>query len=182
MPVLHEETEEEVAARLAEEERDRLFQERAREAEARAAQEREAEARQQQEREAEARRLAEEEAERQAAKARRQAMARINAALDTIDHADPMLIAEVRAQRNVRGTRLVEQRVAAPSLGGLLPGQMDQIGREEAARQRGWENEQRARAAWVDDQADVIKRLCSGQSEENQRLIRAQFAAQKARG
>ena len=122
------------------------------------------------------------EAEARSARERQKEVARLMTALDLLDYADPLLLSDARQRRAIRGARLLEQRATKPSLGGLLPQQMEQIQREEASREQGWRNEQMARERWVEDQEDVIKRLCAGQSPENAAQIRAQFNAQKARG
>ena len=153
MPLEYERTEEEVAERAAEAERDRLLAERVREAEARAA------------------------------ASRKKELGRIIAALDLLDAAPGELLRQAREVRAVRGGPLYNglKPPPGPSLGGLLPEQMEEIQRRQASAEAGWRNEQAARARWVADSEDVIKRLCAGQTPQNQAQIRAQFAAQKAK-
>lgn len=98
-----------------------------------------------------------------------------------LEEANPTELANLKAYRAVAGVPLQEQRVAQPSLGGLTSDQMELIGRQAAAAERAHEADVASRARWLDEQEAVIKRLCAGQTESNQRAIRATFQAMKNR-
>jgi hypothetical protein len=114
-----------------------------------------------------------------AAQERMAAKDRIREALEVIEAADGMLLGEVKAEFAIRGTSLVEQRVAAPSLGGQTPANMERIAREIASQERARQADVSARTRWVSSQEETIRQLEAGQSEESKRLIRAQFYAQR---
>lgn len=99
----------------------------------------------------------------------------------TLEEADPMELANLAAYKAVAGVPLTDQRPSEPSLGGLTPDQMELIKRQQLAAERAHEADMASRARWAESQEDTIKRLCAGQTESNQRAIRATFAAMKNR-
>jgi hypothetical protein len=149
MPLTFEENEDDRASREADEAADQLFEQRVRAA-----------------------------AEHAALNRRRQAE-EIRRAQELLDRADPQLLAEERYRKAVAGCDLLAQRASPPSLGGLTAQQMQQVAREEKAKEQAWKNERNARERWVASQEEVIEKLSAGQSEDNKRLIRQQFYAQR---
>jgi hypothetical protein len=99
-----------------------------------------------------------------------------------LERAAPMLVAELRYRKAVAGVPLYNtlRPPPGPSLGGLPPGQMEEIERKQASAEQAWQNEQAARQRWVASQEEAIRDLTAGQSQDNVRAIEAQFRVMKS--
>lgn len=96
-----------------------------------------------------------------------------------IETANPMEVANLKAYLAVAGVPLQEQKVTPPSLGGLVPDQMEQVQRQQKSVERAHEADIAARARWVDSQEAKIRDLTAGQAPNNQDQIRRSFRAMK---
>ena len=93
--------------------------------------------------------------------------------------ANPMELANLKAFRAVEGVPLQEQKATPPSLGGLVPDQMEQVARQQRSVERAYEADLAARARWVESQEATIRDLSAGQTPANQSQIRRTFRAMK---